>query len=84
MAVGRWLNDRDRVGNVKVQSIVESVIDMAKKLEMKVVAEGVELQEELDMLQSLSCDIIQGYYFDRPMPSDDFEKRLKNKDYYSL
>lgn len=72
------------VGNVKVQSIVESVIDMAKKLEMKVVAEGVELQEELDMLQSLSCDIIQGYYFDRPMPSDDFEKRLKNKDYYSL
>ena len=38
-------------------------------------------QEELDMLQSLSCDIIQGYYFDRLMPSDDFEKRLKKKDF---
>ena len=72
------------VGNVKVQSIVESVINMAKKLDMKVVAEGVELQEELDMLQQLSCDIIQGYYFDRPMPAGDFEKRLKNRDYYSL
>ncbi len=70
------------VGNEKVQNIVQSVITMAKKLDMKVVAEGVEREEELEMLQKFSCDIIQGYYFDRPMPAEEFEKRLIDEDYY--
>jgi EAL domain-containing protein (putative c-di-GMP-specific phosphodiesterase class I) len=68
----------------KVKNIVDSVISMAKKLAMKVVAEGVERKEELDMLKSLSCDLIQGFYFDRPIPMRDFERRLEIPDYYQV
>lgn len=71
------------IDNMKVRNIVESVITMAKKLQMRVVAEGVEHREELDFLKELSCDLIQGYYFDRPMPVKEFEKRLTTPDYYS-
>lgn len=66
----------------KVKNVIDSVISMAKKLKMKVVAEGVEKREELELLKMLSCDLIQGYYFDRPIPVADFEKRLKIPDYY--
>ena len=68
----------------KVQNVVDSVISMAKKLNMKVVAEGVEKKEELDLLKLLSCDLIQGFYFDRPIPVSDFEKRLRIPDYYQV
>ena len=51
---------------------------------MKVVAEGVERKEELELLKNLSCDLIQGYYFDRPIPVADFEKRLEIPDYYQF
>ena len=66
----------------KVKNVIDSVISMAKKLKMKVVAEGVEKKEELELLRLLSCDLIQGYYFDRPIPVADFEKRLRIPDYY--
>ncbi len=72
------------IGDEKVKNVVDSVITMAKRLEMKVVAEGVEHKEELDLLKELSCDLIQGYYFDRPIPVDDFEKRLSIPDYYQV
>ncbi len=68
----------------KVKNVVDSVISMAKKLDMKVVAEGVERREELELLRKLSCDLIQGYYFDRPIPTEDFEKRLRIPDYYRI
>jgi EAL domain-containing protein (putative c-di-GMP-specific phosphodiesterase class I) len=68
----------------KVKKVVDSVISMAKKLDMKVVAEGVERKDELEMLKSLSCDLIQGYYFDRPIPVKDFERRLEIPDYYQV
>ncbi len=66
----------------KVKNVIDSVITMAKKLKMKVVAEGVEKREELELLKLLSCDLIQGFYFDRPIPVADFEKRLRIPDYY--
>ena len=68
----------------KVKKVVDSVITMAKKLDMRVVAEGVERKEELEMLKGLSCDLIQGYYFDRPIPVRDFERRLEIPDYYQV
>ncbi|MCR4625011.1 MAG: EAL domain-containing protein [Lachnospiraceae bacterium] len=70
------------IEDIKVKNVVDSVITMAKKLNMKVVAEGVERKEELELLKNLSCDLIQGYYFDRPIPKADFEKRLEIPDYY--
>ena len=54
--------------------LVELVLDIAKYLEVPVVAEGVETEEELKMLKDAGCDIIQGYYFSKPIPPEEMEK----------
>lgn len=54
----------------KEQSIVESTLDLARRLKVKVVAEGVETPAERECLRALGCDIGQGYLFARPMPAD--------------
>ena len=56
--------------------IVSEVIDMAKKLNMKIVAEGIESRDQVDFLVEQECDLIQGYYFAKPMPISDFERRM--------
>lgn len=56
--------------------VVESTINMIKKLGMTVVAEGIETEEEINMLRSLGCDIIQGYYFGKPMTVHEFEAQI--------
>ena len=63
------------------ETVIGDIIRMAKDLDMDVVAEGVETQEKLDLLSLLGCDLIQGYYFDRPLACDEFEKRLLAKKY---
>ena len=50
-------------------SIVRSVIDLARSLGLDVVAEGVEDQRTLDLLTSLGCGFVQGYYLSRPIPA---------------
>ncbi len=57
--------------------IVRSTIDLAHNMSLKVVAEGVENQPTWGTLGSLGCDIAQGFFMGRPMPSEDFEKWLK-------
>lgn len=52
--------------------IVSEVIDLAKKLNMKIVAEGIESREQVDFLAEQECDLIQGYFFAKPMPIDEF------------
>ena len=52
--------------------IVESIIGLAKNLKMRVIAEGVETREELQALRERQCDELQGYYYARPMPADEF------------
>lgn len=54
------------------RKILENVIDILKFLNFKIVAEGVETKEYVDYLAQLGCDIIQGYYFYRPMPIAEF------------
>ena len=49
---------------------------MAHFIGLKVVAEGVETKEHLDFLTEHGCDYIQGYYFSKPLPEDEFEKML--------
>ncbi len=51
-------------------AIVDAIVAMAKALNLKVVAEGVETQEHLDFLRCLGCNQIQGYFFSRPLPAD--------------
>jgi EAL domain-containing protein (putative c-di-GMP-specific phosphodiesterase class I) len=53
-------------------NLVPAVISMGRSLDLRVVAEGVETQEELAFLQAHHCDEAQGYYFSRPMPPDEF------------
>ena len=57
--------------------IVSEVIDLAKKLNMKIVAEGIESREQVDFLTEQECDLIQGYFFAKPMPVNEFEEKYK-------
>ncbi len=56
----------------KSLKLVELVIDIAKFLNVPIVAEGVEDKEQVDRLKSMGCDVIQGYYFSKPVPPDEF------------
>ena len=57
-------------------AIVTALIDMAHRLKLRVVAEGVETLEQLEFLQANRCDEAQGEYFSRPLPSEQFAKLL--------
>jgi len=59
-------------------TIVKAVIGMARGLKLRVIAEGVETREELAFLRAYRCDEAQGYYFSRPVPSQQFALLLKN------
>lgn len=65
--------------NKKSPHIIRSVIDMAKKLDMSTLAEGVENQQQLAFLRSIGCEKIQGYYLSQPLPSHQLISVLKEK-----
>lgn len=60
--------------------ITENIIKMAKDLNMKTVAEGVETKEQVEFLRKLDCNLVQGYYYAKPMPLDDFYQLLINEE----
>jgi EAL domain-containing protein (putative c-di-GMP-specific phosphodiesterase class I) len=57
--------------------LVESIVVMAQRLKLKVIAEGVETQGQADMLQALSCDLLQGFLFSRPVPLVELNQLLE-------
>lgn len=59
------------------QMVIQSVIQMAQKLGISIVAEGVETKAQVEMLRAMECTIAQGYYYQRPIPMDAYEKLLK-------
>ena len=59
--------------------ILKIMLDISRYLSVPMIAEGVETEEQMLTLQGLGCDIVQGYYFARPMPAKDFEAYLKSK-----
>ncbi|MBE5877461.1 MAG: GGDEF domain-containing protein [Lachnospiraceae bacterium] len=71
--------DADRSAN-----IIQMIVGMADKLRMDVIAEGVETKEQADFLGSVGCDIIQGYYYAKPMPVEEFEEMLKTYEYKDM
>ena len=58
-------------------TILSYIIKLAKAINVEVLAEGVEHKEQVETLSSLGCDIIQGYYYDKPLPKEVFENRIK-------
>ena len=62
--------------NKKVESIIRHTIGLVHDMGAKVVAEGVEDKEQLEFLQSVGCDMIQGYYFYKPMTKEEFAQLL--------
>ena len=62
----------DAANPLRARIILANMICMAKQLHIQTVAEGVEVPEQVEMLRALGCDLIQGYYYSRPMPADSF------------
>jgi diguanylate cyclase (GGDEF)-like protein/PAS domain S-box-containing protein len=65
-------------GNPDAFAVVSSIISLAAVLKMEVVAEGVETQEQANMLALLKCDMMQGYLFSRPVPAEEIETMLRS------
>ena len=67
------------LSEVKSPVILEAVIDMAKRLGLETIAEGVETAEQITLLKSLGCERVQGYYFYRPMKVLEYEEILRKQ-----
>ncbi|MDB5490869.1 MAG: cyclic nucleotide-binding domain protein [Micavibrio sp.] len=62
----------------KSLELVRSIVGLGKNLKMKIVAEGVETVEEARILRDMGCDLVQGYYFAKPLPENDVTELLKS------
>ena len=72
--------DRAFINNIehdeKDVQLVELIIDIARKMNVPVVAEGVETEGQVQLLKELGCDLVQGFYFSPPLPASEFERSL--------
>lgn len=70
--------DRSFIRNIctdpKAYKLVEIIIELADLLKVPVIAEGVETAEQMNILKEIGCPVIQGYYFSKPLPPEEFEK----------
>ncbi|MBQ3948452.1 MAG: EAL domain-containing protein [Ruminococcus sp.] len=71
-------NGEDKYQN---KVMLKYVVAMAQAIGLECVAEGVETPEQIEILRDNCCDFVQGYIFDKPMPVEEFEKRLDNYKY---
>ena len=67
---------RNIENSMKGMIVLESVVQMAKRLGLQIVVEGVETQKQYDYIRRLRCEMIQGYYFAKPMPSEIFPDQV--------
>ncbi|HBF3155477.1 TPA: EAL domain-containing protein, partial [Clostridioides difficile] len=68
---GFFVDDKDVD---KSQIVIKSIVSLIKQLGIRVVAEGIETRSQIEMLKKANCDIVQGYYFSKPLPIKEFEK----------
>ena len=75
--------DRQFINNIESNEtdrlLVKLILDIADQLKVNVIAEGVETEEQLSFLKEAGCDIVQGYYFSRPLPPEEFEELIKKE-----
>ena len=69
----------DQTFNETGKIVIDYMVKLARKLNMKVVAEGVETQEQVEFLREVDCEIAQGYYYAKPMTIDNFELLLQDR-----
>jgi EAL domain-containing protein (putative c-di-GMP-specific phosphodiesterase class I) len=69
----------DIVYDMYDEAIVTSILAMAESLDLKVIAEGVESKEQLEVLRKLGCEEVQGYYFSKPLPPEGIVKLLEKR-----
>lgn len=69
---------KDVLKNSEDASLVEAIIAIGENLNLKVVAEGAEEKEQVNYLAKANCDYVQGYYFSKPVPGNEFVTLLKN------
>lgn len=78
--------DKSFVHNASIRAgdaaLVSSIITLAHRLNLSVIAEGVETLEQLRFLTTLGCDGVQGYFFSKPLPTDQFQTFLMNQTYH--
>ena len=67
---------RGETNDKRAEIVVSEAIKLAKNLNMRIVAEGVEIKEQVDFLAGEGCDMIQGYYFAKPMPKEEYEQKM--------
>ncbi len=67
---------RTAFGETTDTRLLEAMIRLAEAFEVPTIAEGVETEEQVNTLKTMGCDIIQGYYFSKPLPADQFEAFL--------
>ena len=68
----------DEQHNPKMWIFLQNTVQMLKAMNMEIVVEGIETQEMLDVFSNLKCDFIQGYYFSRPLPANEFVKLVES------
>ena len=73
----KFLADSQGVENGRADSILNSVVRMAKRLDVPVIAEGVETQTQVDFLRTIGCEYAQGYFFSEPVPVEDYRALLQ-------
>ncbi|REK74982.1 putative bifunctional diguanylate cyclase/phosphodiesterase [Paenibacillus paeoniae] len=70
---------KDAEHDVRKSSVVRAVIELAHSMGLRVVAEGIETEEERVFFAGLHCDELQGYYFSKPLRSEQFERYIRNE-----
>lgn len=72
--------DKSFVNKIGIKdNIIEDILNIAKKFNLKTIAEGVETKEQKEYLTKKGCDILQGYYYFKPLSKDEFEKLINKK-----
>ena len=65
--------------NKKAKFVMDAAMRMIHDMELEIVSEGVETKEQMETIESLEIDYIQGYYFSRPLPTSQFLQFIRQK-----
>ena len=64
--------------------VIQNIVHMVRDLQLEIISEGVETKEQAEFLRKIQCHMAQGFLYDRPLPHDEFEKRLMGNRIYHI